>query len=394
MGIVTESFLPAANGVTTSVLRVLDEFAGRGHEAIVVCPELPAAPAPETYAGARVVGVPARAFREFGVGVPTAAVQRAVSAQLAAFSPDVVHVASPFALGSAGLQAARRLGVPAVAIYQTDVAGFARHHGPPGASTLFARAAWRWIRRLHELADLTLAPSSAALADLRAHGVPRTALWGRGVDVARFHPGRRSTGAVADRRRDLAARCGLAGEGQAPVLVGYVGRLAPEKQVERLAALRPLLARGRVGLVVVGDGPSRDDVARALAGMPAVLTGRLDGEDLADVYAALDVFVHTGTEETFGQTLQEAMASGVPVVAPAAGGPLDLVAPGASGLLYAPADDTALAGAVAALVADHGLRRDLSRGAGDRMRSRGWGPVVEELLGHYAQVRAVRRHAA
>ncbi|MFN8076647.1 MAG: glycosyltransferase family 1 protein [Kineosporiaceae bacterium] len=401
VAIVTESFLPAANGVTTSVLRVLDHLQRHGHEAVVVCPQLPGAPAPAGYAGAAVVPVPAWAFREFGVGVPTAAVQRRVQAALAAFAPDVVHVASPFALGYAGLAAARRLDVPSVAIYQTDVAGFARHHGPPAATALFARAAWRWIRRLHDLADLTLAPSSAALADLRAHGVARTALWGRGVDVERFHPGRRGTAAVTALRRALAARAALVPAGAPPgvvedvVLVGYVGRLAPEKRVERLAALAPLTGTApATGLVVVGEGPCRAAVARALDGLPAVLTGRLDGEELADAYGALDVFVHTGTQETFGQTLQEAMASGVPVVAPASGGPLDLVAHGSTGLLYAPDDDAALADAVRLLSGDAPLRRRMGGQAAAGVRGRGWAPVVEELIGRYEQVRHRGRVAA
>lgn len=392
VGIVTESFLPAANGVTTSVLRVLDHLQAAGHQALVVCPQLADAPAPAGYAGAAVVGVPAWAFREFPVGVPTAAVQRRVSAALADFAPDVVHVASPFALGFAGLQAARKLDVGSVAIYQTDVAGFARHHGPAGATALFAKAAWRWIRRLHELADLTLAPSSAALADLRAHGVARTVLWARGVDADRFRADRRDTDQVRRLRSRLAAEAGLRPDAD-PVLVGYVGRLAPEKQVERLAALRPLLGP-HTALVVVGDGPSRSAVQKALTGTPSVLTGRLDGEALADAYAALDVFVHTGTEETFGQTLQEAMASGVPVVAPASGGPLDVVADGLTGLLYSPGSDDALVQAVATLLTDTAARRTLGERARRAVRDRTWTAIGEELLAHYATVATSRSAAA
>jgi glycosyl transferase family 1 len=126
------------------------------------------------------------------------------------------------------------------------------------------------------------------------------------VDADRFTPARRSGPGVAE----LGARLAPQGE----VLVGYIGRLAPEKRIDRLAALAGLPG---IRLVIAGDGPSRGSLGRALAPLGATFLGRLDGDPLADTFAALDVFVHTGTAETFGQTIQEALASGVPVVAPA-----------------------------------------------------------------------------
>jgi phosphatidylinositol alpha 1,6-mannosyltransferase len=357
VALVTESFLPRLNGVTTSVCRVLEHLRSRGHVALVVCP----GPAPARFAGFPVVAVPAVSYRSFPVGLPTRAVQRAI----AEFAPDVVHAASPFVLGAAGLAAARRLEIPAVAVYQTDVAGFARRHWPGAPSAV----AWRWLRRVHEMADLTLAPSTAAAADLERHGVPRVGRWARGVDADRFHPVRRTTSAAALRRR-------LAPAGE--VLVGYVGRLAPEKRVHRLAVLSGLPG---VRVVVVGDGPSAGHVVRWLPG--AALLGQRDGDALADAFAALDVFVHTGTEETFGQTIQESMASGVPVVAPAAGGPLDLVRSGATGMLYPPEDDTALRVAVERLVDDPDLRARLGHAARRAVAGRTWAVIGDELLTHY-----------
>jgi len=366
VAVVTESFLPSLNGVTTSVCRILEHLRRRGDEAVVVCP----GPAPSHFAGFPVVSVPALTYRQFPVGLPTRAVQRT----LERFAPDVVHAASPFVLGAAGVFAARRAGVPAVAVYQTDVAAYARRHrlGPT------AGTAWRWLRRVHAAADLTLAPSTSAVQALHAHGITGTAPWGRGVDLHQFHPRRRA----GDHARQVRAR--LAGGGQ--VLVGYVGRLAPEKRVQRLAVLADL--PGAV-TVVVGDGPSRESVQQALP--HAAMLGRLDGDALGDTYAALDVFVHTGTEETFGQTLQEAMASGVPVVAPAAGGPLDLVRPGVQGLLYSPDDDRELRAAVARLVADPLLRVRLGLSGRADMLGRSWPVLGEALVHHYLAVIAARQ---
>jgi phosphatidylinositol alpha 1,6-mannosyltransferase len=110
------------------------------------------------------------------------------------------------------------------------------------------------------------------------------------------------------------------------------------------------------------------------------------GDDLARIYASLDVFVHTGPFETFGQTVQEAAASGLPVIAPAAGGPLDLVAEGVTGYLVPPGDPGALAAAVEALAGDPELRARLGAAARRRVLGRTWPALTDELLGHYAAV--------
>lgn len=361
VAIVTESFLPTVNGVTTSVCRVLEHLSATGREAIVITPR---SNAPTQHAGAPVFEVPSVAYREFPVGVPSPQ----VAALLARFRPEVVHAASPFLLGGQAIAEARRQGIATVAIYQTDVAGFARRNRLGAASGL----AWQLVRRVHNQADRTLAPSTSAIADLRAAGIDRVERWTRGVDLDGFHP---------DRRRDhaaLALRADLAPQGE--VVVGYVGRLAPEKGLHRLRALRGMEG---VRIVVVGDGPSRADLERSLRGMPVRFLGQRTGRDLTAAYAALDVFVHTGTEETFGQTLQEAAASGLPVVAPAAGGPLDLVEDGVTGLLFAADDARGLRAAVAALAADAGARARTGEAGRRRVLTRSWSAVCRELDAHY-----------
>jgi phosphatidylinositol alpha 1,6-mannosyltransferase len=372
VAIVTESFLPQVNGVTNSVLRVLEHLRRQGFPALVVAP----GNGPDQHEGTPVVRVPAvdlPVVSSLPIGVPT----RKVLAALADFGPDVVHLASPFVLGARGLSAARRLGVPTVAVYQTDVAGFAGSYG----LGLTARAAWRWTRRLHTLADRTLAPSTWAVDALREHGVPRVFRWARGVDTNLFRPS----------RRDDRLRAELAPNGE--LLVGYVGRLAPEKQVTRLAALAD--APG-VRVVVVGDGPDRDELRERLPG--AAFLGFRTGEPLATAYASLDVFVHPGPHETFCQAVQEALASGVPVIAPDAGGPRDLIRPGRTGYLLPPQNADAfgagLRDAVTAL-RDADLRAAFGAAARRSVLGRSWPALCDELLGHYTDVAGeVRRRAA
>lgn len=363
VAIVTESFLPRVNGVTNSVLRILENLPG---PTLVIAPGA----GDDHHLGTPVVRVPAvdlPRVSSLPVGVPT----RKVLTALADFRPDVVHLASPFVLGARGLQAARRLGLPTVAVYQTDVAGFAGSYG----LGITARAAWRWTKRLHSLADRTLAPSTWAVEALEEHGVPRVHRWGRGVDVDLFRPGRRD--------HDLRRRLAPNGE----LLVGYVGRLSPEKCVGRLAALNDVPG---VRLVVVGDGPEEALLRQELPG--AAFLGFQSGEALAAAYASLDVFVHTGPHETFCQAVQEAQASGLPVLAPNAGGPRDLVDNGRTGYLLS--DDPADLRAAVEALRDPARRRQFGDAARASVRHRTWPALCAQLVDHYRAVQHVEHRRA
>jgi phosphatidylinositol alpha 1,6-mannosyltransferase len=139
-----------------------------------------------------------------------------------------------------------------------------------------------------------------------------------------------------------------------------------------------------VRLVIVGSGPAEAAARRALPS--ALFLGQQGGEQLARLYASFDVFAHAGPHDTFGQTLQEAAASGLPVVAPAAGGPLDLVEDGVTGFLVAPGDPASMAGAVAKLAADPALLAAQGRAGREMVLNRSWPVMCDELIGHYQAV--------
>lgn len=369
VAIVAESFLPNVNGVTNSVLRVIEHLRRTGHEVLVIAPDTPRGqpPAERVHDGVRVHRVPSWMFPKvtsLPLGVPR---PRMVNV-LRGFGPDVVHLASPALLGWGGVHAARYLGVPTVAVFQTDVAGFAESYGVG----VLSRASWAWTRRLHSKADRTLAPSTSAMENLEVHRIPRVFKWGRGVDITGFAPS----------ARDDELRASWSADGRP--IVGFVGRLAPEKHVERLAALA---GRDDLQLVVVGDGVDRAKLQTALP--TAVFTGELHGPELAAAYASMDVFVHPGEHETFCQAVQEAMASGLPVVAPDAGGPRDLVAPYRTGLLL-PVDEfsSALPAAVEHLIAE---RPRYSVAARRSVLGRTWPAICDELIGHYEAVQGLRQ---
>ena len=360
VAIVTESFLPQINGVTNSVLRVCEELRRQGHEALVIAP----GSGPTEWAGATVVRTPSMpmpGYREFRLALRF----REMTATLREFAPHVVHLASPALLGAQGAAAARRLGVPSVAVYQTDLAGFARRYHLECAQ----ETVWRRLRKVHDAAARTLAPSWHAVRQLQENGVGRVARWARGVDLERFHPG----------RRDTSVRGTLAPGGE--LIVGYVGRLAHEKELSLLADVQSIPGSR---LVIVGDGPQRRQLQARLPS--ATFLGLQSGTQLAATFASLDVFVHTGSHETFCQAAQEALASGVPVVAPDAGGLLDFVTHQSNGLLFESGCREAVTNAVRDLVDDPWTRTRLALNARASVQGRSWEVIGRELTTHYREV--------
>lgn len=365
VGIVAESFLPHVNGVTNSVLRILEHFQSRGLDAVVLAPGSGTHGPPPEYAGAPVrqfLSLPAPGYPQVRLALTRGS---AMAGMLAEHRVDVVHLASPFLTGPPALRAARLLGLPVVAVYQTDLAAFVKRY----ALSMLSPAVWRRIRSIHAAADLTLAPSRSAVRQLADQRIPRVALWPRGVDSQRFHP----------RRRSRLLHRQLAPDGEA--LIGYVGRLAPEKCLGDLRVLRDIPGSR---LVIIGDGPERARLKRLLP--EATFLGLLRGDELARAVATLDVGIHPGPHETFCQSLQEVLACGVPAVAVGAGGPLDLVDPSRNGWLYPPGQLDEMRGHVADLVGDPAKARAMGRSARAGVEGRTWQRVGDQLIEHYRVV--------
>lgn len=362
VAIVAESFLPNINGVTNSVLRVLEHLHREGHEAIVIAPGARNGQEEVSdYLGfpiRRVPTVKVPMIDSLPVGVPTTV----VDSELREFQPDIIHLASPFVLGAAGAFSARQLRIPAVALYQTDVAGFATTY----QLSALAFGVWEWLRTIHNSCQMTLAPSSLTIADLEHHHIKNVRHWGRGVDAVRFHPSKRSESLRKQWDPTRNKR-----------IVGFVGRLAAEKGVHRLSALND---REDIQLVIVGDGPERPLLEAQLPN--AVFTGALGGEALAHAYASLDIFVHAGEFETFCQAIQEAQASGVPTIGPRAGGPVDLIEEGVNGYLLEV--DTFIEDLPAAVDAidspDFGVNARAS------IENKTWEALCRQLMGYYEEV--------
>ncbi len=362
---VTETFLPKVDGIVHTLCHLLQHVAERGHSALVLAP----AGGPLEFAGAPVIGFPAARFplyRELRLASPFTN----IAPPLRAFQPDLVHVLNPVALGLPAIRFARVQRVPLVASYHTDVPGFADRWGWGWVKP----ALWAYFRAVHNLADLNLAPSQVTRRELEAQQFKRVRVWGRGVDTARFGPHRRSE----PWRTRLSGGCPEAR------LLLYVGRRSAEKRVHWLRPVLDALPEAR--LAVVGDGPARAALAAQLPPDRTVFTGYLHGEDLASAYAAADVFVFPAANETLGNVILEAMASGLPVVAPRAGGLLDHLVEDRQGLLFAPDDQAEFVARVRQLADAPVEAQRLGVAGRAYAETRRWGQVLDGLLEEYGRL--------
>ncbi len=370
IGIITESFLPQVNGVTNSVLRVLEHLSNEGHQALVIAPE--SSGGPSEYLGHRIKRVPALPLSSLlPIGMPVALPSRKMEHLIDGFQPDLLHLASPFALGSYAGRLAKKLSIPSISIYQTDIAGFARHYG----LNLAHGSLQKIVGKIHSQTGRTLAPSFAACQDLSAQGVPNVHLWRRGVNTKLFHPTKRD-----ESMRQEWLNHSIVKNRKAKLVVGYVGRIANEKRISDLAILDN---NPDVQIVITGEGPARKKMERELPN--AIFLGFKSGEELATVYASLDIFIHPGPNETFCQAVQEALASGVPCIVPRTGGPADLVSHGITGWVIDTSNSLALQDCINNyLFHDDPVEMRLTARASVEMRT--WGNINNQLMNHYQQM--------
>ena len=368
VAIVTESFLPQINGVTNSVLRILESLGSNGHEALVIVPESEGTP--REYAGHKVKTIPALPIQNvIPIGMPIGLPNRRLEHLIDGFSPDVIHLASPMLLGMQAAKIAKKLGIPTLSVYQTDMAGFASHYGFDIAHNSLRKL----VGKIHSQTDRTLAPSTSACYELKSQGVPEVYLWQRGVNLELFNPSARS-----EKLRKYWDPTGKR------TIIGYVGRLAKEK---RISDLKYIDRDPSNLLIITGNGPASEKLKKELPN--ALFMGHKNGEELAEIFASLDLFIHPGPNETFCQAVQEALASGTPCIVPTTGGPIDLVSHGKTGYvinIHRPDE-------LEAAVLHFKLRNDrasMALQARQSVLARTWSTINAQLMNHYEEILLTR----
>jgi phosphatidylinositol alpha 1,6-mannosyltransferase len=344
-----------------------------GHEVLIIAPRSP----DSTHNGFPVI----RTFAISLFGFPVALPLFSMKSILRTFQPDVVHVAAPFMLGRQGLAVAKRLGIPTVAVYQTDVTGYLQRYGAKLLTPFYNYL----LRTIHSKATINLAPTAGAASQLEKIGCPNVTVWGRGVDLELFNPKKKFAPETRKFKRSVGVK-------PSDLVVGYVGRLAAEKQISRFKEFTDI---ENIQFLIVGDGYERAQLEQLFEGQRVNFLGTLTGEALATAYAAMDVFVHCGEEETFGQTIQEAKAAGVTPIAPARGGPKFIIEDGLTGFLVEPDQSGAYRKALLKLIGSSELRERMSLEARASMLGRTWKNNNDQMISHYESViEAKNKHLA
>lgn len=373
----TDTYRPTVNGVANTLGRLVREAYERGHPVALISTRVSEEPAARTALHLQVAGVPVPMYQELQLARPLG---RREAEEVEAFKPDLVHVATESTVGWSGRRWALRHGVPLVTSFHTDFPAYTRRYG----LRMMEGGVWRYLRWFHGGARVSFCPSEATREMLLEHGFhPRWRIWSRGVDTDAFSP----------KHRKAEVRAALA-PGAGTILL-YVGRLAVEKRcdvaIEAFARIRDSFPR--TALVFVGDGPDRDALERRR--IPGVhFAGYRTGQDLAEAYAAADLFVFPSDTETFGNVVTEALASGLPVISSDRGGVRDTVIPGKTGVRCAAGDPEAFAQGIRCLLQDPERRRHLATGARQSAVARTWARVFDDLFAAYDEALHEGSHPA
>ncbi|UQZ35977.1 glycosyltransferase family 1 protein [Paenibacillus sp. PK3_47] len=373
LALFTDTYLPQTNGVARTLHRLTGYLNRRGIEHLLFTPK--SAPE-EGYADPvrTVASIPFFLYPECRLALPS---MSSIHNELKAFHPDLLHMATPFNLGLCGLRYARKQNLPHVASYHTHFDRYLEYYRMRRIVPLY----WKYMKWFHRTCDAILAPSQETVDYLQNQGFNRLRTWSRGVDCSLYTPDKRSS---TVRERYCVS---------APLLLLYVGRIAPEKDITTLLlAMRqlPESIAAAVHLLVVGDGPLLPELQEQ-APDNVTFAGSKYGEELAELYASADMFVFPSATETFGNVVLEAMASGLPVIAADAGGSRDLIVPGVTGTVFAAHQPGTLVQEICAAVLHPGLRAAMGAEGRKQALCRSWEQIFDGLIRNYENVIESRR---
>ena len=373
MAIVVGNYVNVVDGVALTFGRLVRERLLAGDRLIVLAPgsSQPRVEPPGPFFTLPSIPVPVQPEYRLALGIP-----RAARRALERLEPELVHVGSPDLAGVTAVDFARVHGIPAVASYHSEIAGYLRYL--PGLAAPLGpgleRGVWRWMRSFYGRCRQVYAPSEVMVEALRERGITSDLrVWGRGVDTERFSPTRRS----------LAWRRSLGVADDQP-LIGFVARLRWEKGLATLAATLERLAQTMdpaPASFIAGDGPARAELERRCP--HTRFLGELGPAELARAYASADLFLYPSATETFGNVTLEAMASGLPTVCADSPGSRALVRPGETGELLPATDVDGFALAAEGLLGDPERRRRMGAAARLRAEERSWARAIAQLVGHW-----------
>ncbi len=363
IAIFSDTFFPQINGVSRVLGKYLDYMDKNGIEYILFAPEKDERPFKGTIIS--LGGVKFPLYPELKISLPS---QAKLKKHLDDFQPDIVHLITQFSIGLAGMRYAKSQHLPIIASYHTNFDQYLSFYHLP----FLVKPVNKYMQWFYSFSQINFCPSQETLRQLRLIGLRNLEVCPNGVDQELFSPQFRNT----------QLRALFSVNEKTPMLL-YVGRIASEKGLDVLMAAVKNLDRAGVSfkLVLVGDGPAREQLAKTSPDN-VIFVGYKSGRELQELYASADIFVFPSTTETFGNVILEAMCSGLPVVAARAGGVIDNVLDMYNGIGFQPGDAIDMAKAIKGLIEDHELHSRLAANALVYALSKTWNEIFDKFFAH------------
>lgn len=360
----TDTFMPQINGVTNTMAKMLDYFDRQGIAYRVFAPKYEDVVVPETVR--QYYSLKFFLYPECRLALPNIF---NINQIFEDFKPDIVHNMTEFGMGLAGLKQAQKCGLPSLSTYTTHFSQYLRYYNLEWLEG-FVDDYMKWF---HDQHDRTLCATKGTREKLNQLGIHRTEIFSRGIDTELFNPMQRNqsfreTHKLTDK-----------------VVFAYVGRISAEKGLDVLIEAYNAVYRRygkQIALVMTGEGPYLD-FCKAHLPEDTVFTGFKKGDALAECYASSDIFICPSGTETFGNVIQEAMASGLAVIGADAGGVGENIRHEETGLHFKSGEVSSLTEKMEALLQHGAFRKQLGANARAYALTRSWDHIFEELVGHY-----------
>ncbi|HFJ9446784.1 glycosyltransferase family 1 protein [Bacillus tropicus] len=368
VAIFTDTFTPQVNGVAKTLERLTRYFQ---KEKIAYSVFAPQHTAEDNFVANvnKMRSIPLTIlYPECRFSFPTPRIKR----ELLSFKPDMIHIATPFNMGLCGLYYAKKLNIPVVGSYHTDFDAYLRYYKIEFLSNML----WNYLKWFHSHMQKNFVPSPETLHQLKHKGFQALSIWGRGVDCNLFHPAYNTE--VFRKKYNITAK----------YVLSYVGRIAPEKDIDTLQNLivKSAHTRNDIHWLIAGDGPLATSLREAVPKTTVTFTGYLQGLDLAEAYACSNIMVFPSATETFGNVVLESLACGTPVIGANSGGVKNIITDGKTGVLCPPKNEDAFLSSIYSLLQNEEKLEQMGIAASSYAKSKSWDEIFRSLLNEYEEV--------
>jgi glycosyltransferase involved in cell wall biosynthesis len=369
----TDTFTPQVNGVTRTFQQFSEYLNKNGIDHRFFVPDTDEEPFSNQIF--RFTSLPFFLYPECRLALPNFI---HIKKELEKFQPDIVHIATPFNMGLTGLVYGNKLNIPIVGSYHTHFDRYLEYYD----LQFLSKFIWKYMNWFHRSFQKTFVPSMETKNEVESKGFSNVHIWSRGVDCNTFHPYFSS-----DRLREQY-------QIKEPIILSYVGRLAPEKDLDILMEVShglPMEIKEKVHWLIAGDGPLVEELQKQKPNN-MTFTGYLKGEALAELYASSDLFVFPSTTETFGNVVLEANACGAAVIGSRAGGVQEIIKHNQTGILCEPKNIESFVKGISHLIRQPILLEDMGRKARKFALSQSWDSIFSNLLCQYEEVIVANMH--